>query len=101
MSGPINCLWWYIVRDVFISQNLRDEIERHRPSFNTMVATSANHIQGQGLEVREVKEHINRVESLWHMIIAGMNEVMECSKLWVKFTDMFDNFCVWIERLER
>ena len=101
ISGCIKSLWWYIVRDVFLSQILRDEIERHRPSFNTMVATSANHIKGQGSEVKEVKEHFNRVESLWHRIIAGVNELTERSKLWVEFKDKFDSFCVWIERLER
>ena len=101
ISGCIKSLWWYIVRDVFLSQILRDEIERHRPLFNTMVATSANHIKGQGSEVKEVKEHFNRVESLWHRIIAGVNELTERSNLWVEFKDKFDSFCVWIERLER
>ena len=84
-----------------LSQILRDEIEKYRPSFNTMVATSANHIQGLGSEVKEVKEHFNRVESLWHRIISGVNELTERSKPWVEFTDKFDSFCVWIERLER
>ena len=93
-------LYTYFSCDVFLSQILRDEIERHRQSFNTMVATSANHIQGQGSEVKEVKEHFNRVES-WHKIIAGVNELTECSKPWVEFMDKFNSFCVWIERLER
>ena len=101
MSVSIKRLWLYIVCDVFLSQILRDEIERHRPSFNTMVATSVYHIQGQGSEVKEVKEHFNRVELLWHSIIAGVNELTECLKPWVEFTDKFDSFCVWIERLER
>ena len=101
MSGSIKSLWWHIVRDVFLTQILRDEIERHRPSFNTMVATSAYHIKGQDSEVKEVKEHFNRVVSLWHRIIAGVNELTERSKSWVEFTDKFDSFCVWIERLER
>ena len=101
MSGSIKSLWWHIVCDVFLTQILRDEIERHRPSFNTMVATSANHIKGQDSEVKEVKEHFNRVVSLWHRIIAGVNELTERSKSWVEFTDKFDSFCVWIERLER
>ena len=101
MSVSIKRLWLYIVCDVFLSQILRDEIERHRPSFNTMVATSVYHIQGQGSEVKEVKEHFNRVELLWHRIIAGVNELTECLKPWVEFTDKFDSFCVWIERLER
>jgi len=84
-----------------VLQILKDEIERLRPSFNTMVATSVNHTQGQGSEVKAVKERFDRLESAWHRIIAEVDELAECSKPWVEFTDKFDSFCVWIERLER
>ena len=93
MSDSIKSLWWYISHiscDMFLTQIIRDETERHRPS-----------VQGQGSEVKEVKEHFNRVESLWQRIIAGMNKLMERSKPWVEFTKKFDSFCVSIERLER
>ena len=48
-----------------------------------------------------MEEHFNRVELLWHRIIACENELTECSKMWVEYMNKFDSFCVWIERLKR
>lgn len=86
---------------VMMSQMLRDDIESHRPSYNSLVASSPRHTSGEEVEVKEVLTQFTRVQTLWHRIMSSVDELIGCSKPWAEFTDRLDEFCVWIQRLEK
>lgn len=66
-----------------------------------MVAASPSHVQGEEPEVQDVLRRYTRVETSWHKMDGGITELFKRSKPWVDFTDRFDEFCVWISRLEK